>query len=222
MPTTIEPAVDVGARARAMLQRARGLWQKWPETFHGFHAMLRCARGGHEVRGEARVLPGAVVEIHLPDRELEPWAKATLGEISEARTPRFFKDGDGRFPIVLEAGPSDAVGRVLRVERPDGSWRRYWIDGKGRIHQEEHVAGDRGTMRIFTAYVRTMPGRILPTQVTHAVRDLTSGLLLESGEVEEVHCQIESAWLPRAYRAMSLREGIASETHLELGCHVVL
>jgi hypothetical protein len=102
MPTTIEPAVDVGARA--MLQRAPGLWQKCPETVRGFHAMLGCARGGHEVRG----------------------------------------------------------------------------------------------------------------------RDLTSGLLLESGEVEEVHCQIESVWLPRAYRAMSLREGIASETCLELGRHVVL
>lgn len=138
---------------------------------------------------------GAVVEIDLPRSEFGPRAEATLREISEARTPRLFKDCAGR---------------------------RYWLDEKGRIHQGKHVAGDRAMMRPFGGFVRTMPGRVLLTRLTRVAWDLASGSLLESVAVEQAQCRSEHVWLVRRYGATSRHAEIVSETHLEPGGHVLL
>jgi bacterioferritin len=42
----IASPVASGLDARALLERALGLFQKWPETFQGFRAVVRCAQEG--------------------------------------------------------------------------------------------------------------------------------------------------------------------------------
>jgi len=52
-----------------------------------------------------------------------------LAHVDE-RTPRFFKDGDGRYAVRAEPAPDGE--RWIRVERPDATVR-YRLDACGRI-----------------------------------------------------------------------------------------
>src|SRR6266508_135050 len=98
----LEAPVQDDTRARRLLQCAQGAFQKWPETFAGFSAALRVLEGDRAIAGHVRVFTGGRVDVSLPHAALRARVEAALRAISHARTPRFFKDADGRFPISFE------------------------------------------------------------------------------------------------------------------------
>lgn len=61
--------------------------------------MTRSGDGGHAAAGTVSVFTGGRVELDLGDAALAAWARDALAAISSSRTPQFFKDGEGRFPI---------------------------------------------------------------------------------------------------------------------------
>ena len=105
------------ALARRLLQRAQGAFQKWPERFAGFCAQIQCRTRGQKASGWVQVSPGHGVEVHLPDAELRLLAQTLLGRLMDERTPHFFKDGDGRYPITLDTEHGHPFGKRLQVHR---------------------------------------------------------------------------------------------------------
>lgn len=156
-------AVDGDLAARCLPQRAQGTFQKWPETFRGFVATVRCRADGREAVGRARVGLGGDAEVELARDQLRAWAADTLATLSGARTPRFFKDGGGRFPIAVDG--DGCPGRRLRVDLGGGESRVYTVDEKARIRLEEHHGPGGRTTTVFDGFVRTSPGRVLPTSI---------------------------------------------------------
>jgi hypothetical protein len=122
-----------------------------------------------------------------------------LWDITVDRTPRFFDEGDGRFPISFGDGHDDARGRPVNVLARLGQCR-YWIDGSGRIRQVERLARGLRVRTTFEAFTRATPGRILPAQTTICTWDVASGALLRSESVHDSHRRIEHVWLPSARR----------------------
>ena len=122
--------------------------------------------------------------------------QGVLGHLSVQLTPRFFKDGDGRFPIGF--GPEDGhpLGRLLQVWRPDDEIVRYRIDGKGRIRVEERVGGGHRVVTLVDEYVRATPGRVLPGRVETTSWDLRTGARLCREEVVTSFGCVEHVWLP--------------------------
>jgi hypothetical protein len=198
----LEPAVRDDALARGLLQRAQGALQKWPDGFIGFAATIRCREGARVVTGEVRVFAGGGVETTLPCPDLRAWVETTLGAIARARTPRFFKDGDGRYPISL--GPDDGhpLGRQVHVHRDDGTGRMYRIDPRGRLRQEERVTPTARLTTTFEEYVRTCPGRLVPRRTRVLALDMATGSAMESADIVDDHCRVDHVWLPARRRAV--------------------
>jgi hypothetical protein len=122
-----------------------------------------------------------------------------LSGIIVDRTPRFFDEGDGRFPISFVDAPGDSVGQSVNVHARLGQLR-YWIDTCGRIRQIERIARGLRVLTTFEAFIRTTPGRVLPTQSTTCTWDVANGTLLHSESVHDSHRRIEHVWLPSARR----------------------
>ncbi|HEU5191350.1 MAG TPA: DUF3386 family protein [Methylomirabilota bacterium] len=196
-PTAPSPPED--AAARILLQRAQGAIQKWPEGFPGFRARLLVTLDGRERAGSALVGPQGEVEVEISDEAARDWANAVLAEIAAERVPRFFKDGDGRFPIAFEA-PLDAAGggpgSRLVVHRGVHGLApiRYELDERARLQACERV--ERGERRVETyeSFCRATPGRILPARRSTVVYDAHG--LVRTELVEDTHLRVSHTWLP--------------------------
>jgi len=185
--------------ARCLLRQAQGAFQKWPEGFAGFRASVACETPHGMVIGQVTVAPPDRVDVTCDDPDLRTRLRDMLWGITIDRTPRFFDDGDGRFPISFGDGHDDALGRPVNVLARLGQCR-YWIDGSARIRQVECIARGLRVLTTFEAFTRATPGRILPTQTTTCTWDLASGALLSSESLHASHRRIEHVWLPSARR----------------------
>ena len=183
--------------ARMLLQRAQGALQKWPEGFTGFRARVTVGEEGHECSGGVIVRPGLAIEVDLGDCVERDWARELLETIVAERTPRFFKDGDGRHPISFGPADDDLAGRTVLVHRgADGPvGLRYVIDAAGRLrYREERDADGRRVHTSYEAYTRATPGRVLPVRVATTVYEAER--ILRTELAEDTHCRVRDAWLP--------------------------
>ena len=185
--------------ARCLLRRAQGAFQKWPEGFAGFRASVACETPRGMVDGQVTVAPPDRVDVTCDDPDLRSCLRDMLWGITVDRTPRFFDEGDGRFPISFGDGHDDALGRPVNVLARLGQCR-YWIDGSARIRQVERIARGLRVLTTFEAFTRATPGRILPAQTTTRTWDVASGALLSSESVHDSHRRIEHVWLPSVRR----------------------
>jgi len=196
---TVPSLLEDGA-ARILLQRAQGAIQKWPEGFPGFRSRLVVTLDGRERAGSALVGPRGEVEVTIADEAARDWAKAVLVEIVVERVPRFFKDGDGRFPIAFETSPAAADGAApgtcLVVHRGAHGLSpiRYRIDERARLRECERV--ERGERRVETyeSFCRATPGRVLPARRSTVVYDIEG--LVRTELVEDTHLRLSHTWLP--------------------------
>jgi len=210
------------ALARRLLQRAQGAFQKWPEGFAGFCAQLQCRTSGRNASGWVQVSPGRRVEVHLPDAELRRLAQTLLTRLVDERTPRFFKDGDGRYPITLDAEHGHPFGKRIQVHRRDGERLAYWINTAGRIRYVEREVEGKRMVTAFEEYTRATPGRVLPTRVTTAWFDIESGGCLRAETIVDTHCRVNYVWLP-ATEQVTITEINATQTVLlALDAHTLL
>jgi hypothetical protein len=196
-PAAAHPASDPAARC--LLRKAQGAFQKWPEGFAGFRASVACETPRGLIAGQVTVGPPDRVDVTCDDLDLRACLRDMLWGIMVDRTPRFFDEGDGRFPISFGDGRDEALGRPVNVDARLGQLR-YWIDGSARIRQVECIARGLRVLTTFDAFARTTPGRILPAQATTRTWDLASGALLRSESVHDSHRRIEHVWLPSARR----------------------
>lgn len=195
-------AVQDDPLARRLLQRAQGAIQKWPEGFPGFQARVRCGDGTRELAGEVRVFTGGAVESTLPADPLAVWAEATLGTLARASTPCFFKDGAGRFPITFDPDDAHPRGRRVRVHAGDGSLWAYRVDARGRLRLEDRGQGRWRRVIAYDEYVRTCPGRSLPTRLRTVTWDVRADTVREIADVEDAVCRRDHVWLPVRRRAV--------------------
>jgi hypothetical protein len=188
------PVADPGA-AR-LLERAHGAIQKWPEDFAGFRAIAHCRIGCRESAGPVWVRPGGSARVDIPDAALAAWTEAALADVSSRQTPRFFKDGDGRFPVAF--GPEDdhPLGRLVLVHLGPAEYIAYRIDRAGRMRLEERVAGGIRSVTTVDEFARATPGRVLPKRLTRSSWELRTGAVVESQSIEASYCRIASVWLP--------------------------
>lgn len=208
--------------ARRLLQRAQGALQKWPEGLRGFEARVRCRDEARDIVGEVRVFAGGVVESTLPAGALRAWAEAALRSLARARTPCFFKDGDGRFPITLDPDDGHPRGRCVRVHAGEGTVRAYRIDGKGRLRLEERVGGGWRRVVAYDDFVRTCPGRSLPTRLRIFTWDARADTLLDTADIEDAVCRRDHVWLPARRRAVLTRGPVRRALRLALDGHTLL
>ena len=186
--------------ARCLLRRAQGAFQKWPEGFAGFRASVACETPHGLVAGQVTVAPPARVDVTCDDPDLRVCLRDMLWAITVERTPRFFDEGDGQFPISFgDDGRDDVLGRPVNVHARLGQVR-YWIDGSARIRQVERIARGRRVLTTFAAFARTTPGRILAAETTTCTWDVASGALLSSELIHDSHRRIEHVWLPYVRR----------------------
>jgi len=185
--------------ARCLLRRAQGAFQKWPEGFAGFRASVTCETPRGLVNGQVTVAPPDRVDVTCDDLDLRTCLHDMLWSITVERTPRFFDEGDGRFPISFGDGHDDALGRPVNVLARLGECR-YWIDGSARIRQVERIARGLRVLTAFEAFTRATPGRVLPAQTTTCTWDLASGALLSSESIHDSHRRVQHVWLPSARR----------------------
>jgi hypothetical protein len=219
----LEAAPKHDLDARRLLQCAQGAFQKWPEGFAGFSATIRCRDGKHAVSGMVTVLAGGHVELDLADGGgLVTWTRGALAAISAARTPRFFKDGDGRFPITFEAEDQHRLGRRVRVHLGAERWRVYRIDARGRIRQQESAWATSRTAATYDAFVRACPGRVLPTRIQVLDWNASTHTVVETTEIEDAYERCEHVWLPVQRRAVVVRGDARRELGFELRNHLVL
>jgi hypothetical protein len=219
---SMEPLAQDELSARRVLQRAQGALQKWPEGFAGFSAAIRCREGQEEAVGDVRVFAGGRVDLGLGHARLSDWARASLGAISLARTPRFFKDGDGAFPIAF--GPADGhqLGRGVRVRLGGDAWRAYRIDAKGRIRQEESAAPTKRVTATYDGFFRTCPGRVLPACSQIFEWDVVTQRVTETAAIEDAYERRNHVWLPVGRRAIVTQDLVRRELVFELSRHILL
>ncbi len=183
-------------QAWELLQRAQGFLQKWPEGFRGFRARLRCDGADGGVEGTVVVACGREPLVDLDPPDLRQIARARLLDCAAERTPRFFKDGDGRFTV---RGEPDVGGeRWIRVERPDGTIR-YRLDVRGRIVAVERLDPDCHHLTVIEEYARATPGRVLPARRQTTTREIRTGARLAWEQLREAHCRVDHVWLPAAW-----------------------
>jgi hypothetical protein len=185
-------------RARALLQRAQGALQKWPEGFTGFRARLTVAAEGLEHAGWATVRAGGAVDVDVADDGSRNWLGTFLAEIVAERTPSFFKDGDGRFPITFDEAARDPGEEWLLVHHGPAAPLRYRLDARGRLCQREESGAAGHHVRTYEAFVRATPGRVLPVRRSTVIYE--AGRIVRSELVEDAHCCVRHAWLPAGRR----------------------
>ena len=195
--SAIRPGSD--PTARCLLRKAQGAFQKWPEGFAGFRASVSCETSRGLVSCHITVSPPGRVDVACDDPDLQTCLRDMLCGIAVDRTPRFFDEGDGRFPISFGDDRDHALGRSVNVHARLGQLR-YWIDGSARIRQVERIARGVRVLTTFETFTRATPGRILPAQTTTRAWDLASGALLRSECVHDSHRRIDHVWLPSARR----------------------
>ena len=218
-----EALVRDDADARRLLQWALGVFQKWPEEFGGFSAAMRCCDGSRTVDGEVCVFPGGRVMLDVGcDDALTAWVQGALSAISWARTPRFFKDGEGRFPITFEPDDGHHLGRGVRVHLGDGAWRTYRVDFKGRIRQQEDAELARRATVTYDDFIRTCPGRTLPRRIRLRQCDATTDSVVETAEIADLYERRSHVWLPVGRRAVVAEMANRREFAFELTAHRLL
>jgi hypothetical protein len=218
----LEFGVRDDVHARCLLQRAQGALQKWPEGLRGFVATIRCRDGRSTATGEVRVFSGGKVEVDLPDAAVSAWASGALSAISLARTPRFFKNGDGRFPITFEPEDDHPLGRGVRVHLGGPASRAYRIDAKGRIRHEEQVEPTRRAAALYHEFARACPGRVLPTRMHVLQWDVMTQTPTETAEIDDVYERREHVWLPVCRRTTLTQGDVRRELVFELANHTWL
>lgn len=222
MSVTVAPArppVPAEASAWGVLQRAQGFVQKWPEGFRGYRARVR-GDGSDGTREGVVVVacgPDPSVDLELPG--LHDLLRARLVEHADERTPRFFKDGDGRFTVRAEA---DTDGeRWIRVERPEVTVR-YRLDARGRIQVVQRFEPEREIRTVIEEYARATPGRVLPARRRTTTHDRWTGACLAREELVETHCRIEHVWLPTRWELMAETAAGSRALRLEVFAHQLL
>jgi hypothetical protein len=175
------------------------MFQKWPEGFAGFRARLCCETPRGAIEGRVAVLLPDRVEAECADAEVRLWLADTLRAIARQRTPRFFHDGDGRFPISFAPGAADDAGRAVDVHCRRGQLR-YWINGRGRIVRVERVAQGLRAVTTFEELVRATPGRVLPARSSTITSDAATGALLHAEAIVDAHRRVDHVWLPASRR----------------------
>jgi hypothetical protein len=220
-PQIESPAHD-DLHARRRLQCAQGMFQKWPEGFAGFSAAITCRQAQEYVAGEVRVFTAGRVELLLRPGPLSAWAESALGAISMARTPSFFKDGDGRFPITFEPEDEHPLGRGVRIHLGGRAWRAYRIDAKGRIRQQENAEPASRATATYDGFVRTCPGRVLPSHIQILEWDVVTQTLTQTAAIEDAYECREHVWLPVWRRATVAHGSVQRELILELSEHELL
>jgi hypothetical protein len=218
----LEAPIQDHLLARCVLQRAHGTFQKWPEGFAGFSASIRCRQAEDVVTGDVYVLTGGRVETTLAREELRVWVEALLRAVSHSHTPRFFKDADGRFPITFEPGDDDSPGRQIRAHLGKDTWRTYRLDAKDPLRQQEDVEPARRTIVTYDGFVRTCPGRVLPTRMQTLEWDRATEALLATTDIEDVYRRLEHVWLPARRQATLEAGGSRRVLIIELEGHVLL
>lgn len=194
--------------ARGLLRRAQGAFQKWPEGFAGFRASVACDTPHGVVPAEVLVVPPGRVDVTCEDVALRAVLTDMLWGIAVDRTPRFFDEGDGRFPISFcDSGDDAATGRPINVHARLGQLR-YWIDPAGRIRQVERIARGLRLVTRFEAFARATPGRVLPAQTTTSTWDLATGAVIVSEAIHDSHCRIDHVWLPAARHITMARSSV--------------
>ena len=215
-------AILEDTHARRQLQRAQGTFQKWPEGFVGFSARIVCRAGETELAGHARVMAGGPVDVTLEHPGLSGWAAAALAAIAEARTPRFFKDGDGRFRISFEPTDSHTPDRRIRVDLGNDLWCAYRLDGKGQIREQETIGPARRTHLTYDELLRTSPGRVVPTRMRILDWDMAAQTTLEAAEIEDAYCRVDHVLLPASRRTTRTHGAERRVLSMELDRHVIL
>ena len=218
---TIAPSWRDHSAARGLLQRAQGAFQKWPEGFHGFHAALTVTLEGRERTGRALVGPRGEIEITLSDAAAQEWVRAVLAEIVAERTPRFFKDGDGRFPVAFEpATGADGLGPRLIVHRGDGTPIRYRLDERARLRECEREEEGQRRVETYESFCRATPGRVLPARRSTVFYD-TSGIV-RTELIEDTHRRVCHTWLPATRRVQISRLDATSIREARFDAHALL
>jgi hypothetical protein len=220
--TLLKPPSPTHGLAPRLLACAQGKLQKWPEGFVGFTASIRCRDGDREVSGVVRVFVGGRVEISLDAPGPQAWAEGALHAISRARTPRFFKDGDGRFPISFDPVDGHPLGRGVRVHLGTGAWRLYRIDPKGCLREEESTGPAGRVITIYDELVRTSPGRVIPTRMRVLDWDVATGAVRAAAEIEDVHRSLQHVVLPVRRLTTAMVDGATRTFSLELTEHRIL
>jgi hypothetical protein len=220
----LEPPMNDDLDARRMLQCAQGAFQKWPEGFAGFSATIRCSDGDNAADGMVTVLAGGRVEVDLAAAAgaLVSWVRDALAAISAARTPQFFKHGDGRFPITFEAEDQHPLGRGVRVHLGGTRWRTYRIDGKGRIRQQENAEPATRATVAYEDFMRACPGRVLPIGMHLINWDIVTQSITETADVDDTYERHQHMWLPLRRRATLVSGRQRRERSFELSCHRLL
>ena len=191
--------------ARCLLRRAQGAFQKWPEGFGGFRASARCETAAGVIAGRVTVETADRIDVACDDPHVAAALHDMLRAIVLERTPRFFDEADGRFPICFADGECQAAGRPIRVQVRSGELR-YWVDTAGRIRQVERIARGLRTVMCHEELTRTTPGRLLPTRSTVYTWDVASGALLGAESIHDSHRRVDHVWLPAARRISRPRD----------------
>jgi len=189
------PPVGDDPVARCLLRRAQGAFQKWPEDFRGFRAVVRGETPRGAVSGVVSVASPSEVRVHCSDPLVCERLEELLLTLVEQRTPRFFDEGDGQFPVTFAAASPDAHGRAIDVHGT-ATALRYWIDTAIRVRRIERISRGRRVLTTFDEIVRATPGRVLPARTTISTWDLASGALLSSDVFDDRHHRLEHTWLP--------------------------
>lgn len=220
-PALVESRHD-DTEARRLLQCAQGAFQKWPEDFAGFSAAIRCHDGVEAMTGEV-VVSSLGVDLRVSQvGPLATWVRGALQAIVSARTPRFFKDGDGRFAVTFEPQDDHPLGRGVRVHLGAGRFRTYRIDTKGRIRRQENAKPSTRVTATYDGFVRGCPGRVLPTRIQILKWDMATQTVVETGDIEDIYMCRAHVWLPVARRATVVHGDTRRELTFELSAHVLL
>jgi hypothetical protein len=148
--------------------------------------------------------------------------QTTLERLANERTPRFFKDGDGRVLLTLDTVSDQHQGIRIQVYHYQGKRVVYGLDRTGRLRSvEREVAGLRSVM-VFEEYVRTAPGRVLPIRLTTAWFDMTNGTHLGAELVSDTHRRVAHVWLPASRHIVRTGGNGIHTLRLELDEHVLL
>ena len=185
--------------ARCLLRQAQGIFQKWPEGFGGFRASIACQTVGGSVSGVVTVAADGHVAVDCDEPIVRTSVRDTLATIARDRMPRFFDEGDGRFPISFADTGDASPCRVVHVHAPFGTLR-YHIDPKGRVLAIDRIAHGLRSVTAFQGFTRTTPGRVLPTETVTSTWDVATGTLLRSESVHDSHRRVEHVWLPSTRR----------------------
>lgn len=195
LPPGPHPQAD--KKAYELLKNASENRQTMPEDFVGFSANVTYINGDAVTNGTLVYRRKGETQINFKDLEKgeQSWLSDKIFNLLGHRRGGGFNNGDGRYPLSLNALPANSFGTLIDVN--DGMRSQYRVQDKIVKEVTREMGGTRFTISVIET-IETEGGKYLANHFIVSYRDAKTGNLKQVEGYHDTFSKFGEVWLPTA------------------------